>query len=148
MRSTESCWNVWVQVKGSREGRGGWVGVHLHLLTEGATSNKVTNEGGHTWPPVVVNEERVSMKESPVSRGKRRMNSRDEIIASIGRNIKMVFKIEDRTGETPIGQRGARKQRGTIREIFKSRNNQGVGYRRGSDFLNKGSIDGMNEENV
>ena len=77
-----------------REGRGGQVGVNLHLLTESTTCNKVMDERGHTRPPVVLCQEGIGSKESPMSRSERRVNRRDKVVTYIRRNIKTTFKIE------------------------------------------------------
>ena len=99
------------------------MGIDLHLLAEGTASDKLANKRGHTGPPVVPGEEGVCMKEPPMSRGERRMNRRNKIVACVRGNIKTIFKIKSRTREMPVSQQRARKQRGTVRKIFKSRNN-------------------------
>ena len=43
--------------RGNRRERGdGQVGIDLHLLAEGAASNKMANKGRHTQPPVVLRQ--------------------------------------------------------------------------------------------
>ena len=96
------------------EGGGSWVGIDLHLLAESTASDEMADERGHTGPPVVPGKERISTEESPMSRGERRMNRRDKVMACVGRDIKTIFKIEIRIRKMPIIQRGTRKQRGTI----------------------------------
>ena len=69
------------------------MGIHLHLLTEGAASNEATDERRHTRPPVVPGKESVSTKETTMAGGRRGMDRRDEIVARSGRYIKTVFEI-------------------------------------------------------
>ena len=76
------------------ERRDGWVGIHLHLLTEGTASNEATDERRHTRPPVVPGKEGVSTKETTMTGGWRGMYRRDEIVACGGRYIKTIFEIQ------------------------------------------------------
>ena len=75
------------------EGRDGWVGIHLHLLTEGAASNEATDERRHTRPPVVPGKEGVSAKETTMTSGWRGMYRRNEIVACGDGYIKAIFEI-------------------------------------------------------
>ena len=70
------------------------MGIHLHLLTEGAASNEATDERRHTWPPVVPGQKGVSAKETAVTGSRRGMDRRDKIMVSSGRYIEVVFKVK------------------------------------------------------
>ena len=70
------------------------MGIDLHLLAEGTASDKATNEGRHTRPPVVPREERVRSKEATVAGSRRGVNRGDKVKASSSRDIKTVFKVE------------------------------------------------------
>ena len=102
------------------------MGVDLHLLAEDTASNKATNEGRHTRPPVVPGEEGVSTKEATVAGSRRRVDRGDKVKASSSRDIKTVLKVEQGIGETPVRKRRTRKKRGVDGEILKSRNDQRV----------------------
>ena len=93
-KELEKCQSV-REERGKRgEGRDGWVGIHLHLLTEGAASNEATDERRHTRPPVVPGKEGVSTKETTVTGGWRGMHRRNEIVARGDRYIKTIFEIQ------------------------------------------------------
>ena len=77
-------------------------GVDLHLLAEGATSNKLMDKRGHPQPPIVVRQRRISAKEATVARSQRSMNGRDQVMLCRGGYIETVFKIKLRTIEMPV----------------------------------------------
>ena len=70
------------------------MGIHFHLLAEGATSNEATDERRHTRPPVVPGKEGVSAKETTMTGGWGGMYRRDEIVACGDRYIEAIFEIQ------------------------------------------------------
>ena len=120
--------------------------VYFHLLAEGTASDKSANKQGYTRPPVVLCKEQISMEESPVSRGKRRVNRGNEVLAGIRRNIKVVFEIKFRIRKVPVIKGRMRKQRRTVGKILKGRNNQWVQNRGRINFVNEGGVNDTNKK--
>ena len=102
------------------------MGIHLHLLAEGAASNEVTDERRHTRPPVVLGKKGVSAKETAMAGGRRGMYRRNEIMVCSGRYIETVLKIQQRIRETPVRERGTRKKRRANGKILEGRDNQRI----------------------
>ena len=44
------------------------VGINLHLLAKSAARDKAVDEGEHTQPPIVLRQQEIGAKESPVAR--------------------------------------------------------------------------------
>ena len=58
---------------GGERGKGGHCGVcvDLHLLAKSTPGDKLADERGHTGPPVVLRQQRISAEEAPMARGGR-----------------------------------------------------------------------------
>ena len=62
-------WLKWASATGGDGGkcRDSRVGIDLHLLAKGTTRDIVVDEGGHTWPPIILRQQGVGVKESPMA---------------------------------------------------------------------------------
>ena len=85
------------------------VGIDLHVLAKGTARDEAADKGGHTWPPIVPRQQGIGVEESSMAGGEGRVDRGDQIMAGMGRDVKVILKVKARSRKAPIGKRGARE---------------------------------------
>ena len=80
----------------------GRVGVDFVGLTDGATSDKFADKGGHSWPPIILLEEVNCAEVSAVGPSKGFMDVPNEGVAGDFRNIEVAPVIESAMVEVSV----------------------------------------------
>ena len=130
------------------ESRHHGVCIYLGHLAVGASQDKLPEEGGHSWPPIVLLHPMKSSEEPFVSPGGGFMERLYQVVVGQFRDVEAVFEIQGIVNEFPVGHSGSRNPQFAIVFVHGGEgfsDNQ-ISFGGGGDLFSKGSVDGVDVE--